>query len=1026
MTVESDIQLGPWPSRWGACLLAFGLAGCASPQPSSFNYYDERIAPILDVGCARQTTGCHVDDGRGFALGNLDLSSYDALMRRPDVLDAYGPYPVGVLLLKAGDPVEIDVQTFDPPDPSEPSRRRVRIRTDVRHGGGGAAVAQGSPNYATLKQWIDGGHARNGVFEVQPRASTGACVSAPGRARGVDVSGAPRDAASYARFVADVQPILKQRCAGSDCHGARLSDLYLACGDDAAQTRWNYEISVQHLDETGSLSELLRRPLAMTAGGVYHEGGDVFEDGSDPDYEVLFAWASDIAKRAPHLLVPPTEAMDEGLRFFANRVQPLLVRKGCMFQNCHSPAMFHDLRLHGGSQGAFSALSTHRNHEMSKHLLALDSADPNQSRFIAKNLCAARVGGQGIQHRGGALFEDFGGCASEATRAHPGQCDGVDAEAGDLNELPAYCVLARWHAIERELAVERGELPSREPPSAVVFVTRPAGVGSVLDFDTFRPGADLVRASASYAADGGIELGTPESLLGACGLGASPDIRGLSVSWDAQKIAFGARRAADAPLRLYELSADGAACAPIAGLAPDEDAASGILLHDFDPAYAPDGRLVFASTRGHLGGDTALRGPTRTPASLAPNANLYVYDPLAPVPLRQLTYLSNQELLPSFMADGRVIYTTEKRSRDFHQLALRRQNLDGADYHPLFAQRPSVGFSSATEVVELANKNLALVASELGAADGGGSIVVVNRSIGPDQDDRDPADRGYTHSITWPAAGALDGGTGVFRSPAALPSGRMLASCDLDAGALQPGPHRYGLCELDAADGGSRVLWRDASRVALSPRPLWARVSRGAFVSRADEANGSTRIEPGETDAIVHYTDLPMLATLLFSNTREGRPIPVEFETLQVFESRPAPATARTWDDVADAVVSDEFGRYYEDLVAVGSQRLEADGSLRVRMPAGMPIVLGAADARGKLLQFGDAAPFAGLMRQREEIQFYPGERAMQSVPRRFFRGLCAGCHGSITGRELDVVVDVDALTSASKTLAAGSLLELR
>jgi mono/diheme cytochrome c family protein len=47
-------------------------------------------------------------------------------------------------------------------------------------------------------------------------------------------------------------------------------------------------------------------------------------------------------------------------------------------------------------------------------------------------------------------------------------------------------------------------------------------------------------------------------------------------------------------------------------------------------------------------------------------------------------------------------------------------------------------------------------------------------------------------------------------------------------------------------------------------------------------------------------------------------------------------------------------------------------------------------------------------------------------MPRRLFNGVCAGCHGSISGRELDSAVDVDVLTSASQTMADDELLELR
>jgi hypothetical protein len=57
-------------------------------------------------------------------------------------------------------------------------------------------------------------------------------------------------------------------------------------------------------------------------------------------------------------------------------------------------------------------------------------------------------------------------------------------------------------------------------------------------------------------------------------------------------------------------------------------------------------------------------------------------------------------------------------------------------------------------------------------------------------------------------------------------------------------------------------------------------------------------------------------------------------------------------------------------------------------------------------------------MIQREEMQFHPGETANVSFRRELFNGLCAGCHGSISGHELDVAVNVDVLTSASITEA--------
>lgn len=999
-----------------SCILSCALScisACAPADERAFSYYEQRIEPILAGGCQRQTTGCHVDDGRGFALGNLDLSSYEALLKREDALPAYGPYPVGLLLLKAGDPVAVNVRTLDPPDPERPELRSVRITTDIRHGGGEGALAEGSADYAALKQWIERGYGPSGVARDFPADNRGACTGGIAEVPGIDFTAEPSDRALYRQFVDDVQPVLRERCAGASCHGAASAGLKLACGDDDGELRSNFHAVVRYVNEVAVSSELLRRPLAQARGGVYHEGGDVFGDTDDPGYRALRAFAEDVAERAPELTRFSTD--DEGLKFFANRVQPVLVKKGCMFLGCHSPAMFHDLRLRGGAGGDFSELATRRNHEMSRLLLALESEDPNASRLIAKNLCPPESGGVGIKHRGGVLFEDFGGCGEPEGRASLARCEGIDADGGDLDEVPAYCVLARWHAIEREQAIERGELPAT-PVAGVAYVVRPRDVGGPTELDVFRGGADLVWSDVVFDAAGAPVLSAARSRLASCGLGADVDVRGPTASWDGSRIAFAARSSASEPLRIYEVRADGSQCAPIEGLAPEAAEQDGILLHDFDPAYAPDGRIVFASTRGYIAGGFAGRGPTRTPARLEPNANLFVFEP-RDRSVRQLTFLLDQELAPSFMADGRVIFTAEKRALDFHQLAGRRINLDGGDYHPLFAQRPSIGFASATEIVELANRNLAMVASTLDARDGGGSIVIVNRSIGPDQDDRDPGDRSYIHAITRPISGALAGDAGVFRSPAPLPDGSLLASCDLDSSELSAGPMHYALCWLDAA--GQRdpmVLVSDAERSVVEPVAVYARAPREVFRSRLDEVNGATVIDRNQPDATVHYLDVPLLGSLLFSNTRVGRPIDPRVAGLGVYRADPPPNDMTELS--GDGVVQDDFGRYYESLTSLGWVATARDGSARVRLPAGVPLSLALMASNGDVLTFEDGGPFAGAMRQRETFQLYPGERARQSMPRRLFDGLCAGCHGSVSGAELDVGVRVDVLTTASLTEA--------
>jgi hypothetical protein len=998
--------------RWLPCLsLLVVLVACSHEEPPEFEYYDNRIANVIEVGCVQQTTGCHVANSRKAAVGNLDLTSYDSLLRREDVLYPFGPYSVGQLLLKGGDPIQVPVQTFDAPDPAHPDQRFVVINTDIRHAGG-TFLHVGSDGYAELKTWLAQGYRRDGSVQEELSVSKGACTSGAGSHAGFDPSAAPADKSSFDSFVRDVQPVLERRCAGSSCHGSKIADLYLSCGKTEAEQRWNYFAAVSHVDATPALSDILRRPLSKLRGGTFHEGGTVFASTTDEDYVAIRRWAEALVKSAPELVVYEPE--DEGLRFFGNFVQPMLVKKGCMFSNCHGPAMFHDLRLRSGSEGVFSRIAIDRNYEMARQQLATSSANPNDSRIIAKNLFPADRGGTvGLTHRGGALFEDF------EVPANPSLCEGVDVTLDKLDGLKAYCVLVAWHKLERERALAAKAVDAG-PEYPLVWVSRPTGAGDPRDFDTYRPGADLKYGNLTVPADGSAPtLFGAGSLLAGCGLDvASADIRGPAASWDGKHIAFAARSSASEPLRIYEANADGSACAQVQGIAAAKASENGILTHDFDPAYAPDGRLVFASTRGNLQKGYAYSGPTRTPSTLAPNANLYVFDPKAKQ-VRQLTFLLNQEMQPSFMVDGRLIFTAEKREPEFFQLAGRRMNLDGGDYHPLFAQRDSVGFHMATEIVELSQRNLAFVAAPAGAKDGAGTIAIVNRSIGPDQDDRDPADKLYLHSLTFPLPGAFDKGRGVFRSPVALPSRWMVVSCDPDASNLTVGGFDFDLCVLDPATSTLTQVGGEAGKADVEAVLVMARDQQGVFTSRIDEVNANTRVDPKATDAVVHVHDFPLLSTLLFANTRTGRPIDERVGGFDVLEALPPDASAKSFSELGAKVEQDDFGSVYADYKVLGHVGLYEDGSTKFRIPGGHPILLRLTEKNQKPLTFGKGGPFTGEMTQREQMQFYPGERANQSFQRKLFNGMCGGCHGSVSGEELDVAVDIDVLTSASQTIAA-------
>ncbi len=999
-----------WRLSFLACAPALWLAACKRDDaPAQTNFYARRIGPILEQSCVDgpAKAGCHVSaDDKGNALGNLSMQSYADVVLRRDLLVNYGPYGMPGMLAKV-------VPTFKLALTSWKSSEPLIIDTNIAHVGG-SLIDITSTSFTQLQTWMENGAAENNARQAPREYAQTACSTVLGVDPQFDASRDPA-AADFGTFSARVNSVLGKSCAASNCHGSSANSLHLTCGETPEQVRWNYFAAQDYVSVDAPLSEIARRPLSPAAGGTFHEGGAVWSGTGEVDYRAVLDWATEKGG-------PTNAPTDPGFAFFADRVQPMLVRRGCMLLGCHSSAMFHDYRLRGGSGGHFGLPATRKNYELSLEQLALESADPDASRLFRKNLIPAPAG-KGILHRGGPLLAE-----------HLEPCDEVGSQTGPLDEQSEYCVLRAWFNLERAARVA-----SQPGLSAVVFVRRPPAPlpDAPQDYATFAAGAEVIRATvAQDAATGDLTLGVEQSLSALCGLlPASSDARRPAVSWDGARVAFAARKAASEPFGIYVV-ADGACAldAAIAAPAVDDEGRSvpnnGELVHNFDPAFAPDGRLVFASTRGNTKNASAFSdysGPQRTPADPSKlNSNLYV---LEDGTIRQLTFLLNQEFGPAFMRDGRVIMTAEKRQPGFYQLAGRRINLDGGDYHPLFGQRSTIGFNQFTDVVELSDKNLAAILSERGAAHGAGALAIINRSIGIDQlssNDadytQDPAAKSYPNftfyqrsvRILDPAAtGLLQGTQGAYRNPAPLPDGNLLVSYAGNVIALGSFSGNFDIVSVNT-NTGARTPLVTGPNDELWPVAVYSRHSQGVFRSRLDEANGSSHVfddAERRTQADVTLVDVALLGSLVFQNTRSRRDIEVPRPLLGVWESLP-PTGATSFADVDPAfLANDDFGQVYVRRRLLGTPLQYKDGSAAMRLRGGVPITL----------QFltrlaGETTPSAHF--QREEMQFYPGEVVRQGFRRDLFNGLCGGCHGSVTGMENEVAVNPDILTQASNVEA--------
>ena len=1085
-------------------LLALAPLSCTTEEPQPTTYFDQTIAPILVTSCVHTNTsvGCHVTDAKGNALGNLDLSTYDAVNRRRDLLYNHGPYEQPSLLVKNISSYAITVQSYDGTTTS--------VTTDIKHVGGPILDSLGS-GYDTLRRWIENGASENNSGQPPSNLPKDPCVSAdppsvldgiPVATLGFDPTHDPSKDKGYVTFTSKIQPYVKTTCAAGNCHGTSSNVMVLLCGDTKPQLAWNFWVLSQYVPGSGmtdggtspDASQLLSRPLF---GGTFHEGGVIFQNVQDINYMMFKSWVEERGS-ANFSAVATTHP---NFAFFAHRVQPILVRKGCMMMQCHSAAMFHDYRLRGGSGGAFSYFATWRNYNSTLLQMSLDSDDVLASRLVRKNLfrpavfklpaptptdnggnsdsnmCAGpggvsdagtgtmtdgsasgEAGGGGggggtgataealgILHRGGPLFEDF--CHDEPSAA---ACDsaGYDYDKGDINKIPAFCVIRHWHQLERAAR-------TLAPLSGIVYVERPPTLPSpdrAQDFDVYTAGAKLHIADATLSATSDVQVGGANNVfdLSKCGLNAAAaDVRRPAVSWDATKIAFAARDSASSPLQIYEIDIASQACTKHALNSINDPsgcaAPSGVLVHNFDPAYSPDGKaLVFASTRGNLDAAQAnvdYCGPQRTPADPSkPNSNLYVYetDPSSGKPhLRQLTYVLNMERYPSFMSDGRLIFTSEKREPGFYQLALRRINLDGGDYHPLYAQRGTIGSYEAIYPIELSDKNFAAIFSSPKSYHSGGQLIVFNRSIGVDFHSKTPADYLVDPSVIDPKSPTYpeDGTAGqpysfflhslesvaqpstAYTSPAALPGGKMLVSVAMGDPTNAGFSGAYNVVEFDPQNPTAAPLQLFAGGVEAVG--IYQRADKGTFASAPDEPNGHTHIVPGSSTADVTILDVPVLASLLFQNTPTGRLLETGIGSFDIYEELPADSAS----PAANFIATDNVGwtgKVFVKRRLLGSVRVASDGSTHVLLPGGVPIVLHLPDTpesqKMKLPRY-----------QREEMEFGLGEVVNQSMPgsnannSNFFDGLCGNCHGSVSGRQVDVAVRPDFLTQASIVLSRGT-----
>lgn len=529
----------------------------------------------------------------------------------------------------------------------------------------------------------------------------------------------------------------------------------------------------------------------------------------------------------------------------------------------------------------------------------------------------------------------------------------------------------------------------------------------------FLEGGDLyVRDRASPSA--------PERNVTFGFTGGLGDVRDVEPSWDGRKLVFAMR----APLiegappeeqptwNLWEYEVAPRTLARV--IVSDTIAEDG---HDFAPHYLPDGRIVFASTRQRQSRAVlldegkpqfaALEASRTEPAFVLHVMNADGSD------IRQLSFNQSHDLDPAVLPDGRVVFSRWDNAGGPSAMHLYTVNPDGtglellygADSHATGTDGAMVQFLDPRPMPD--GRVLALTRPYAGTELGGDLLAIdvanyvndtqptrvnVGALAGPAQV---PVTANVVTTVPGPSPGGrfsaaypLDDGTGrilvSWTQCRLLESDRIVPCTDerLASATPQPAPSLYGVWMYDPRQSTQLPVVPPLEGtmitdvVALQPRALPA-----VLVERLPAPGLETRLAEADTglldirsvyDVAGVDTSATGLAVLADPARTTAAQRPARFVRIEKAVGLPD-------DDVLE-LPGFAFGVSAAQGMReiIGYAPVEPDGSVRVQVPAGVPLAITVLDADGRRIS----------PRHQNWLQVKAGEILS-----------CNGCHDPADGR---------------------------
>lgn len=533
----------------------------------------------------------------------------------------------------------------------------------------------------------------------------------------------------------------------------------------------------------------------------------------------------------------------------------------------------------------------------------------------------------------------------------------------------------------------------------------------LLNFDEFTVGADLyVRDRASPTATE-VNVTANETL----GLG---DVRDVTASFDGQRFLFAMRGPFDENLDEDEQPTWNIWEYDVPSQILRRIIASTILAeggHDLAPAYLPDGRIIFASTRQRTAGEVlTAEGKFPFPA-LEEDRNEYAFvlhvmdDDGGNI--AQVSYNQSHDLYPSVLDNGQVAFSRWDHAGNNDSIHVYRMNPDGSSLELLYgAESHDTGTNGADveflEAQEMPDSQLLNILRPRVTASFGGDLVIIDAPNFAENMQPTAVNAGMmTGPAQAPAVindvhtdGTISPG-GSFSSAVPLRDGsdRLLVSWSqcrlLEGQQIVPctpsrladpnavaAPPLYGLWVYDMADDTQLpvsqpeegIMYTDiAAGEPRTPPPVILDIEfSGADAALVAEGAGIINIRSVyDVDGVdTAVPDIPTLAD----------PVATPVDTRPIRFLRVVKAVSIPDEDLVD-LDNTAFGRSTANGMReiIGYLPVDPDGSVQVKVPANVALQISPLDARGRRV-----GP-----RHNAWLQVRPGEVRT-----------CNGCHVPGTG----------------------------